>query len=347
MKKFIAKPILLAISFVLFFGVFAPSHGKIILKGASVVTDQHPMGNAGNLFKEELAKLTDQIEVQWFPTGQLGGEVQILNQVQQGVIQFCTISCAVAGTINPKVMTMYTPYLMPDWDTFLNKWVGSEGAKLIHQAMLKQGIGGYGWVPYGFNALAYVDPPIRNLDECKGRKMRSAESATILGTLQALGINAMPLPFSEVYQALQQKVVEGLTAPPALAMRSRFDEVINDVTLSDHLFGTHVFWFNQAALKQMPPDLQQKVIKAIELACAREQADVQKVDEDAIAQMKGKGIRVWTLTPEEKRRWMNACYKVVREHEKRIDAFSRDGREFMRTVYKSLGRDYDKEVLGQ
>ena len=50
-------------------------------------------------------------------------------------------------------MTMYTPYLIKDWDTLFNKWIGSEGAELILDGLNSKGIMGLGWVPYGFNAL--------------------------------------------------------------------------------------------------------------------------------------------------------------------------------------------------
>ena len=341
------KVVFWSLLLILAFPTLSIGADKIIFKGASVVTDQHPLGYAGKLFKQELEKMTDKIEVQWFPTGQLGGEVQMLNQLQQGVIQFATISCAITGNMNPKLMTMYTPYLILSWDSFMNKWINSEGAKLLHDALRKQGIAGYGWVPYGFNALCYIDPPIRTLEEAKGRKLRAAEAYTIKGTLEALGINSVPLPFSEVYQSLQQKLVEGLTTPPALAMLSRFDEVINNITLSDHLFGTHVFWVNEAAFRKLPKDLQDKFLLAINNACKREQADIQKLDEEAVAKLKAKGIKAWTLSQEEKQRWIKACRKVVIEHEKRVDKASNDGRKFMQIVYKSLGRDYDKEIYGQ
>jgi hypothetical protein len=70
-------------------------------------------------------------------------------------------------------------------------------------------------------------------------------------------------------------------------------------------------------------------------------------DEKAVEELKTKGVKIWTLSPQEKARWVMATRKVVVEHEKHIDEKSHDGRAFMRVVYKSLGRDYDKEIYGK
>ncbi len=336
--------ILLAVSF----GSAAWPAESYELKGGTEGNIKHPYAQAGQNFAKIVeAKSGGKIKAKWFHTGQIGGGLEILNQLQSGTIQFATLSNANTGTINPKMMTMYTPYLIKDWDTLSNKWVGSEGAQLILDGLSSKGIMGLGWVPYGFNALCYIDPPIRKLEDAKGRKIRAAESYTIKGTLEALGFNAPPIPWPEVYQSIQQKVVEGCTTPPAMLMLSRLDEVVKNLTLSDHLFGTHVFFFREENFKKFPNDLQKVIRESILEACRQQQKEMQDLDDKSVESMKQKGIKIWSISAEEKARWIAATKKVYFEHEKRIDQSSGDGRVFMRTVFKSLGRDYDKEILGK
>ncbi|MCX5907779.1 MAG: TRAP transporter substrate-binding protein [Deltaproteobacteria bacterium] len=335
------------VTLILFFGSKAWSAETFELKGGTEGNIKHPYAQAGQNFAKIVeAKSGGKIKAKWFHTGQIGGGLEILNQLQSGTIQFATLSNANTGTINPKMMTMYTPYLIKDWDALFNKWVGSEGAKLILDGLNSKGIMGLGWVPYGFNALCYVDPAIRKIEDCKGRKIRAAESYTIKGTLEALGCNAPPIPWPEVYQSIQQKVVEGCTTPPGMLMLSRLDEVVKNLTLSDHLFGAHVFFFREETFKKFPADLQKIVVDSVLEACRQQQNEMKDLDEKSVESMKQKGIKIWTLSSEEKARWIAATKKVYFEHEKRIDQSSGDGRAFMRTVFKSLGRDYDKEILG-
>ena len=75
---------------------------------------------------------------------------------------------------------------------------------------------------------------------------------------------------------------------------------------------------------------------------------MQQYDEEAIKVLKEKhGMKIWYLDASETDRWVKASNKVWPSHEKKIDAKTGDGRAFLRTVFKSVGRDYDKEVLGK
>jgi TRAP-type C4-dicarboxylate transport system substrate-binding protein len=331
----------------LFIGSIALAAETFEFKGGTAANIDHPRAKAGlNFIKLMETKSGGRIKGKWFPNAQLGGEEALLSQINNNTIQFMTISCALAGTLNPKVMTMYTPYLIMDWDVLFNKWIGSEGAELILSSLKSQGILGLGWVPYGFNVLGYVNPPIRNLEDCKGRKIRSAASYTIKGTIEALGANATPIPWPETFMAIQQKTVEGCTAPTGTLVESRLYEVINNITEAQHLFGTHVLWFRDETFRKMPPDLQKIVVESAREACNLQQKEMKGFDENATELLKSKGVKVWKLDAAERTRWVAATRKVVIEHEKKIDEKSRDGRVFMQTLYKSLGRDYNKEILG-
>ena len=336
------------ITLALFIGAVAWAAENYEFKGGTATNIEHPRAKAGlNFIKLVEAKSAGKIKGKWYPNAQLGGEESLLSQLNNNTIQFMTISCALAGTLNPKVMTMYTPYLILDWDILFNKWIGSEGADLVLNSLRSQGIIGLGWVPYGFNVLAYRDPPIRTLGDMKGRKIRSAAAYTIKGTIEALGANATPIPWPEVFMAIQQRTVEGLTGPTGTLVESRLYEVINNITEAQHLFGTHVLWFREETLRKMPADLQKIVIDSAREACHQQQGEMKGYDENATEVLKSKGVKVWKIDPQERTRWIAATRKVVIEHEKKIDEKSHDGRAFMRTVYKSLGRDYDKEILSK
>ena len=324
--------------------------GDIKWKGATAGSINHPYAQAGPKFIEIMkAKTGGKFSGKWFHSGQLGGEADIISQLKNNTLQFATVSAALAGTLNPKATTMFCPYLIRDWKTFIDVWVGSEGAQLILDCLKKDhGIMGLDWIPSGFDVLQYKDPPIKKLEDVKGRKLRTAGIYSIKETLEALGSNATPTPWPEVYQACQLGVVEGFTTPPGMTTAGKLYEVVNNMTLSNHFASSHIFWIREKTFNGLSAEMQKTVVEAAREACAWQQKQMKKYDEAAIKECKEKhNMKIWTLSPEEMDRWVKATNKVWLSHEKKIDAKSGDGRAFLRTVFKSVGRDYDKEVLGQ
>ena len=240
------------------------------LKGASGTNDTTALGKVGLYFKEIVEKKSNgEVEVRWFPNGQLGGEAALLSQLNDGVLQFATLSTAVSSSLNPKLDVLFLPYFMPDpWVTFEKKFVGSAASSELLGALSKQGIQGQAFIPYGVDALAYKGSPVRTPEEAKGKKMRSAESVNVRTTLEGMGFNAVPLPWTEAYQSIQTKVVDGLSTPPMMVKMARFSEVTDNLTLSGHLFGVHVFWLREDAMAKMPENM-----KAIVRSSAREASE--------------------------------------------------------------------------
>src|SRR5690606_13011546 len=115
----------------------------------------------------------------WYPNGQLGGEVALLNQLNDGVLQFATLSTAVSSSLNPKLDVMYLPYFLPQaWDSF-EEFAGSEAATELLGTLSQHGIEGVGLIPYGVDALAFNGPVVRSPEDASGIKLRSAESVNV------------------------------------------------------------------------------------------------------------------------------------------------------------------------
>ena len=318
------------------------------LRGGTVAPDSTPLGRVGGYFKEIVeAKSKGQIEVKWHPSAQLGGEMAILNQMNDGVIQFATLSTAISSSLNPKLDVMYLPYFLPDgWETYETKFRGSSAEAELLGGLGKAGIAGLGLLPYGVDALAYKGTPIRTLDEAKGRKLRAAESVNIRTTLESMGFNAVPLPWNEVYPSIQTRVVEGLTTPPLILKGARLNEVVDNMTLAGHLFGVYVFWMREDALAKLPNDMKALVREAAKEATDRGWRELRALEATSTTDLEKAGVKIWRLSEAEKARFMRATLPVVRNFEQRIEKSSGDGRAFMRKMYQATGQNYDK-IVGQ
>lgn len=341
---------LIILSFCTGWSLAAMAADELEWKGATAGNINHPYAQAGPKFLEIMkAKTGGKFTGKWFHSGQVGGEADIISQLKNNTLQFATVSAALAGTLNPKATTMFCPYLIRDWKTFMDVWVGSEGANLILDCLKKDHeIIGVDWIPYGFDVLVYKDPPIKNLGDVKGRKLRTAGIYSIKETLEAFGANAAMTPWPEVYQACQQGVVEGFTAPAGMVPAGKFYEVVNNMTLTNHFAAAHIFWVREKSFNALSDEMKKTVLEAAKEACAWQQKQMQEFDDQAIKELKEKhGMKIWTPSDAEIDEFVKASNKVWLSHEKKIDAKSGDGRAFLQTVFKSVGRDYDKEVLGQ
>ena len=318
------------------------------LKGATGTNDTTALGKVGQYFKEIVEqKSKGEVEVRWFGNGQLGGEAALLNQLNDGVLQFATLSTAVSSSLNPKLDVLYLPYFMPDpWVTFEKKFASSAASKELLGGLSKQGIEGQAFIPYGVDALAYKGTPVRTPEEAKGKKLRSAESVNIRTTLESMGFNAVPLPWTEAYQSIQTKVVDGLSTPPMLVKQARFNEVVDNLTISGHLFGVHVFWLREDAIAKMPEPLKAIVRASAREASERAARELNAMEGSIITELEKGGIKVWRLTDAQRTRFVKATVPVIRNFEQRVEKSSGDGKSFMRRMYEATGQNYD-QVVGQ
>jgi C4-dicarboxylate-binding protein DctP len=324
------------------------SASTFTLRGASGTSDTTALGKVGEYFKEIVERKSNgAVQVRWFGNGQLGGEAALLNQLNDGVLQFATLSSAVSSSLNPKLDVLFLPYFLPDaWVTFEKRFAGSAAAKELLDSLSKRGIEGQAFIPYGVDALAYRGAPVRSPEEAKGKKMRSAESVNIRTTLEGMGFNAVPLPWTEAYQSIQTRVVDGLSTPPLLVKQARFSEVVDNITLSGHFFGVHVFWIREDVLAKMPENLRAIVRASAREASERAAKELNTVEANIIADLEKGGIKVWRLTDAQRDRFVKATMPVVRNFEQRIDKSSGDGRAFMRRMYEATGQNYDN-LVGQ
>lgn len=318
------------------------------LKGATGTNDTTALGQVGLYFKEIVEKKSNgQVQVRWFGNGQLGGEAALLSQLNDGVLQFATLSSAVSSSLNPKLDVLFLPYFLPDtWNTFEQKFDKSPAATELLTALSKQGIQGQAFIPYGVDALAYKGSPVRTPEEAKGKKLRSAESVNIRTTLEGMGFNAVPLPWTDTYQSIQTNVVEGLSTPPMMVKLARFNEVVENLTLSGHLFGVHVFWLREDAIAKMPDNLKAIVRSSAKEASERAAKELNKAESIYIADLEKGGIKIWRLTDAQRNRFIQATAPVVKNFEQRIEKSSGDGKAFMRRMYEATGQNYDK-LTGQ
>ena len=309
------------------------SSAEHILKIAGIASPKQACMYAGVLFEQEVEKRSKgKIDVQFFHSAQLGGEVEILDKLKVGVLQGSLNSGLLISRIHPFANVLELPYLFPNWekvDVFVRSDLGSQ----VLDSLAKVDLKGLGYTSYGFHTLA-TNKPFKSLDDLNKFKFRSAEAELSMDILKLLGISPTALPFAEVYQALRTGVIEGIDNTPNVIDLVKWGEVVKYVADTNHWFGWYVFLIKKSWLEGLPADLQKIIIEVGREACEQTMRMAQEQHVEALAKFDKMGITLVKLSDDERTKFKRRLHPLHEKYGKAI------GEDFLQKMYKLL--DYKK-----
>ena len=250
----------------------------------------------GFAIRDELWKRTNgQIYLDYKPFSMLGGEVEVLNQLQMGAIQGMGVSSVAATNLGPRFGLVNLPFLINSFDK-LDKFVSNK--KLFEHFMMAmdhQGITGLDITGYGNYGWA-TTTPVRTLADAKKIKFRTAEAIVNQILYREWGFNPVAMPWPDVPVALKQGVIEGLDHTPMVCNITKKFEVCKYYTYINYAQGLFIWIFNKSWLQSLPADLQQTFVEVVHDVCAdiRKQSEQQETDQ--IAKAKAAGIEFISLS---------------------------------------------------
>ena len=245
-------------------------------------TDDTVTGLMTQKLKEVLeAKSKGAFKVATFPNSQLGSDREITQSCQNGELAFVVQNTAPQVNFVPKAAVFDLPNLFP------NKKVARAALdkfqKDIEPEYAKAGIVMLGFGDQGFRVLS-SNKAINKIEDFKGLKLRTMENKYHVQYWQSLGANPTPLPFSELYLALQQGTVTGQENPYEVIVATKLYEVQKYVIDTNHLFHTITIIMSKNIYDQLTPEEQKLVRDAARevIIWGREQADKRHADRVAI-----------------------------------------------------------------
>jgi tripartite ATP-independent transporter DctP family solute receptor len=251
---------------------------------------------AGEAFAQQLSTLTDErLQVKLFPQGQLGGERDVTEGLQLGTVDFQATSIGVTGTFIPAVRILNLPFIFQGPKHFVKVMSGPIGEELLQKAR-EQG------EEVGLKVLSIAAPDfrlpmndvrsIRKPEDFRGIKMRTMEVPTHMAAYKALGANQVPLPFGELYTALQTDVVDGNENGPLALFGNKFYEVQKYVTLLPVVSNAGIFLMSQKTWEELSNQDQEAVMDSVAIWTKVMNEDAIELGGWAIDQMKKSGIEV-------------------------------------------------------
>jgi tripartite ATP-independent transporter DctP family solute receptor len=199
----------------------------------------------------------DSIKV--YTMSQLGSEKDTIEQTKIGALDFVRINVAPMNNICPETMVPTMPFLFRSKEHMRKVLDGPIGDEIL-KACEKQGFVGLAFYDSGSRSLYTVKKPVKSLADVKGLKIRVQQSDLWVALLQAMGANATPIPYAEVYTALKTGVVDGAENNWPSYDTARHYEVAKYYAITDHSMAPEMLLMSKKVYDGLTPD-EQKIIR--------------------------------------------------------------------------------------
>jgi C4-dicarboxylate-binding protein DctP len=279
---------------------------QFTIKFSHVVTEETPKGLAAQKFKEVVEEESDgKIKVQIYPNSQLYGDEDEQQALQSGSVQMIAPAPAKLGTIAPQLQVLDLPFIAdtPEEIQALFSRDSKIGQAIYQNEELQsRNMKVIGLWDLGFKQFASKEP-IRSPEDIEGLKLRIQSGSDVLRSeTEMWGGEPTPMAFSEVYNALQQGVIDGLENTYANFYSQKMHTVTSHMTESNHGYIGYVLLINNDFFEGLPDDLQQDVITATDEATKYNREVAFEVDQESKKKIQEAGTTEFIVLNEAERK---------------------------------------------
>jgi TRAP-type transport system periplasmic protein len=260
-------------------------------KFANNLPESHPfMTRAREMAAAIKAETNGRFDMQVFPNSQLGSDTDMLSQVRSGGIEFFTLSGLILATLVPAASINGVGFAFKDYPSVWAAMDGDLGA-FVRGEINKAGLEVMDKIwDNGFRQTTSSTKPINGPDDYKGFKIRVPVSPLWTSMFKAFDASPASINFSEVYSALQTKIVEGQENPLALISTAKLYEVQKYCSMTNHMWDGFWFLMNRRAWQALPDDIKAVVAKNVNAAAVKERVDTEKLNITVREELAGKGL---------------------------------------------------------
>jgi tripartite ATP-independent transporter DctP family solute receptor len=277
------------------FGAPAFAQQKLVLKA----TDVHPLGyptvEAVVRMGKKLEEATGgRLSIQMFPSMQLGGEKEMIEQAQLGALAIARISVGPMGPIVPELNVFNLPFMFRDakhMEKVIDGAIGDEMLKKLSDHPTANLIG-LCWMNAGSRNVYNSKRPIRTVDDLKGLKIRMMGNPVFVDTMNALGGNGVAMGFDQLINAMQTGVVDGAeNNEPSYATGQHY-RYARYYSLTGHLIIPEILVFSKRIFNTLSGEDQALVRKLAREAQMEQRGLWYEMERKSVAQMKEAGVEI-------------------------------------------------------
>ncbi len=268
---------------------------KIVLKA----TDVHPLGyptvEAVVRMGKKLETATNgRISIQMFPSMQLGGEKEMIEQAQVGALQIARISLGPMGSVVPELNAFNLPFVFRDPDHMKKVVLGPIGDEMLKKLSdhPTAGLIGLAWMSGGTRNVYNSKKPIKTMEDFKGLKIRMMGNPIFVDTMNAMGGNGVAMGYDQLINALQTGVVDGAeNNEPSYASGQHY-RYAKYYSMTQHLIIPEILVFSKRTWQTLSKEDQDLIMKTAKESQTEQWALWAEFEKKSIADMKANGVEI-------------------------------------------------------
>ncbi len=273
----------------------AAAQEKMVFKASDVHPPGYPTVVAVEDMSKKLAAATkDRLSIQMFPSMQLGGEKEAIEQAQVGAIQLARVSVGALGPVVDDLNVFNLPFLFRSVEHMRKVIDGPIGQELLDRVTNNPNthLIGLCWMDAGARSMYDTKRPIKSIEDLKGLKVRVMGNPMFVDMMNALGANGVPMGYDQVFSALQTGVVDGAeNNPPSFVFDNHY-QVAKYYTLTEHLIVPEILVFSRKTWDGLSKDDQALIAKLARAAQLEERTLWDAKEKDAFDKMTAANIDV-------------------------------------------------------
>jgi tripartite ATP-independent transporter DctP family solute receptor len=274
------------------------------------LNEQSNQGRAAKVFAEAVEKASGgKMKVRAIGAAALGPDTQMQQALIGGAQEMMVGSTATLVGITKEMALWDTPFLVnsgKEADALLDGPVGQK----VMAKLPEKGLVGLVYWENGFRNLTNSKRPVTKVEDLDGIKLRVMQNNVFLESFRTLGANAVPLPFSELFSALETKTVDGQENPFNTILSSKFFEVQKYLSVTNHVYSPWIVLVSKKWWDGLSKDEQKVLMDAAKASRDYERKDTRDEAGKALAELKAKGMQINELSPAESARMRDKLTRV-------------------------------------
>ena len=275
----------------------------------------HPLGVALTKMSQCVAqKSGGKFKIQTFFDGSLGSDVPTIQQLRTGTLDMVVTATSFMSTMVPSAAYFDLPFLFAN-EKEAHAALDGKAGELLTQRLAGVGLVSLTYWENGFRNMTNSKRPITRMEDLGGLKMRALQNPIVVETFKAMGGFAVPMPFTEVYSALETKPVDGQENPVPIIESAKFYEVQKYLSMTRHIYNPGVVVYSKQLFDKLAP-VEQAALRECAQGGREEQRRLNRQQtEEGIGRLKAKGMIVNELAPAELARMREVAKPI---HEKAL-----------------------------